>query len=156
MINKFLNGPFSPAQDPECTSLRIASIPITKDLSSIEELALNTNLASLKSAKTEQTFLKICAENNYQVENVNNIILEQVQPEEFKELLKNAKENTVIPDIPAEGGIQFVFVAQKGFGENINLSKEEIKRMLQNKKRNELTQMYFNKLKGRILVKIYK
>lgn len=136
----------------ERASIKIASLPITQEISDLERIAIQSKIDQLKNVNDVATFLSLCRDFDFSVQHADDIIIEQVQPEEFKNMLKSSQKNTVLPEIANETGIQIIYVVDKGIKEFKPLSQKEIKMMLTNKKRQEMTQMYFNKLKGRVLI----
>jgi peptidyl-prolyl cis-trans isomerase SurA len=151
-----LNNISQPSQkDQESVSVKIASITVDKDCNDLERVALQANIERLKNAKNLKEFLELCHSFQVPVQSLNDITLEQAEPEDFKVLLKSAKKDDILPEIPADGGVQLIYIVEKGIKKNLPLTAEEIKQGLENKKRNEMTQMYFNKLKGRTLIQIY-
>jgi peptidyl-prolyl cis-trans isomerase SurA len=142
-------------KEQEMLSVKIASIPINDNCSDLERTAVQANIDQLKNAKNLKDFLALCRSFEISVQSLDNITLEHAEPEDFKALLKTAKKGDILPEIPADGGVQLIYVVEKGIKKNIPLTSLEIRQGLENKKRNEMTQMYFNKLKGRTFIHIY-
>lgn len=142
-------------KEQEKLSVKIASIAINSDCSDLEKTAVQANIDQLKNSKNLKEFLELCHSLDIPVQSLDDITLDYAEPAEFKSLLKTAKKGDVLPEIPADGGVQLIYVVEKGIKKNIPLTFLEIKQGLENKKRNEMTQMYFNKLKGRTLIHVY-
>lgn len=141
-------------KDQEKITLKVASIPINNECGDLEKITTQAHIDQLKNAKSFKEFLELCRSFDIPVQSLDDIILDQAD-EELKLLLKNAKKGDILPEIQAEGAVQLIYVVEKGIKKSIPLTAEEIKYQLENKKRNEMTQMYFNKLKGRTFIHIY-
>lgn len=133
-------------------SFKIAVIKVNPEMSDIEQAHFESMLNEFDYAKSPEAFLKIAKTNGITVQSVDDVPINQGESEEFKKVLQDAKVGEVIKAGNPESGIQVIYIAKKGVRENKPMTRQDVKRLLSARKRNDFGVMLLNKLRARTFV----
>ncbi|CAO4844867.1 MAG: Chaperone SurA [Holosporales bacterium] len=133
-------------------SFKIAVAQVNPEMTDIEHAHFESMLNSFDEAKSVDGFLKIAKDHDLTVQSVDDVPINQGESEEFKKVLQDAKVGDVIKAGNPESGIQIIYIAKKGIRENKPMTRQDVKRLLSARKRNDFGVMLLNKLRARTFV----
>ncbi len=140
-------------QKEEVVDLKIAQINfIEQFLNEDSYTEINRQVESFLKANSVADFLKIAKKEKIPVQETNEVSLDTIQPEEFKQIIKMAKEGTVLQPVRTDAGLQIFCIAKKGIKKNVPLTRKEIENMLIFNKQSKIADAYMNKLIARSLI----
>ncbi|CAO5674891.1 MAG: Chaperone SurA [Holosporales bacterium] len=137
----------------EVVDFKIAHINFIEQFLTEESYAeINQQVEKLLSAKSVSEFLEKAKKEKISVQETKDVPLTTIQPEEFKTLIKTAKEGSILQPVKTDSGLQIFCIAKKGIKKNTSLSRKEIENMLLFNKQSKIAEAYMNKLIARSLI----